>query len=601
MDIVAEFKTQNSAMFPKGSALSLTARSKALNIPVPKNRASSASSAKRTINPSTVSSPQNLFALWQENRGKTFLSVTGAPNKPTASPLPSRERGSSFSFGDSSDSVGRRTGALPVIRSAIETASTQEPLAEAVMQHGLSLMKAQRPAVVQNPAAQVELLVPTETKGDTAVASSSSAASAPRGPSPAPAAEPRSSPLTLPVASYSKPLRKKLRFADPLVHIEPRARSNSDSLTKLPAANNSAAGNNGTTKTAAATIKSILKTSVQWSQPPTQPLQQRPRPYSGGGNSHQNANSPINSTITAIHTMNNTLSNKNIPVVSVMQPTSTSTHTLSLQQQLMQQQQHHQQYSTQLQQPPPVQRPSTASGALGGSYANQGFNPRDSLTSHSSELLRRTMQQAQQLTNSGAADVTDAQQQLSDNFGAPTITSGTSIPASYEDIDPSALRLPVASAASAALFVLPAKSVSLGTLVCASAAPVAFFAEHLSLYCQAPCEAARCITVRYREMSGASLIGLRLRFKVPASLLSSESATVDPSSNLTFVLVDFAASARIQQLRERLLPLIADAQLLSRATSASSSSRQPQNLHLMSQQSAASATGSSLSQALVLR
>lgn len=71
-------------------------------------------------------------------------------------------------------------------------------------------------------------------------------------------------------------------------------------------------------------------------------------------------------------------------------------------------------------------------------------------------------------------------------------------------------------------------------------------------------------------MSTLTLIGLRLRFKFSARLLDDVNTILGSgniSSNLsnrqaTFVLVEFAPSARVQLVKEKVVPLIAEAQSL---------------------------------------
>jgi hypothetical protein len=131
------------------------------------------------------------------------------------------------------------------------------------------------------------------------------------------------------------------------------------------------------------------------------------------------------------------------------------------------------------------------------------------------------------------------------------------------------------------LFSLPAKSIILANVSCSAVAPVQFFPQHMVLYFQPAFESARSLTVPYEDMSTLTLIGLCLRFKVSARLLDDVNTILGSgniSSNLsnrqaTFVLVEFAPSARVQLVKEKVVPLIAEAQSLL--------ARSPQHFQLM--------------------
>lgn len=142
---------------------------------------------------------------------------------------------------------------------------------------------------------------------------------------------------------------------------------------------------------------------------------------------------------------------------------------------------------------------------------------------------------------------------------------------------------------AAALFSLPAKAITLGTVSCSAVAPTQFFAQHAVLYLQPAFEAARALTIPYAEMSALTLIGLRFRFKIPARLVS-DALGKDPASaaggsggGASFVLVEFAPSARVQLVKERVVPLIAEAQ--------ASHAHAPQHLQLMAQATSPPAVG----------
>eukprot|EP01033_Poteriospumella_lacustris_P002601 gene2601-1893_t len=142
---------------------------------------------------------------------------------------------------------------------------------------------------------------------------------------------------------------------------------------------------------------------------------------------------------------------------------------------------------------------------------------------------------------------------------------------------------------AAALFSLPAKAITLGTVSCSAVAPTQFFAQHAVLYLQPAFEAARALTIPYAEMSALTLIGLRFRFKIPARLVSDalgkEPATGGGGGGggAAFVLVEFAPSARVQLVKERVVPLIAEAQ--------ASHAHAPQHLQLMAQATSPPAAG----------
>lgn len=143
-----------------------------------------------------------------------------------------------------------------------------------------------------------------------------------------------------------------------------------------------------------------------------------------------------------------------------------------------------------------------------------------------------------------------------------------------------AAALAASPSSAAALFSLPAKAITLGTVSCSAVAPTQFFAQHAVLYLQPAFEAARSLTIPYAEMSALTLIGLRFRFKIPARLVSDalgkEPATAGGGGGgAAFVLVEFAPSARVQLVKERVVPLIAEAQ--------ASHAHAPQHLQLMAQ------------------
>jgi hypothetical protein len=197
-------------------------------------------------------------------------------------------------------------------------------------------------------------------------------------------------------------------------------------------------------------------------------------------------------------------------------------------------------------------------GAVGLLSASLGAN-----SSHSSNQLPSTLYPGAQ-TNGKSNSLTTGGTSNTNTNGNGTGTNNNATPS-------------VSSSASS-LFSLPAKLITLGNFSCSAVAPTQFFSQHMVLYFQPAFESARSLSVPYQDMSALTLIGLRFRFKIPSRLLSdvnmslggggsSHRSSSSSSSNVsnqqsTFVLVEFAPSARVQLVKEKVVPLIVEAQSL---------------------------------------
>lgn len=108
----------------------------------------------------------------------------------------------------------------------------------------------------------------------------------------------------------------------------------------------------------------------------------------------------------------------------------------------------------------------------------------------------------------------------------------------------------------AALFSMPARCFTIGSLSCRFPSPIHFFSDRCEYIFNHPFEASVInMIIYYRDMSAISILGTKLKFKLPKKLACFLS-DFDPQNPHHVISIEMSSMLSISMIKEKILPLI---------------------------------------------